>query len=111
MANVEVIRTDGTVERHELGRGRGLLQSIYALIGCDCIDTVNLRDGRVMLVDDNGYDTKFVDHGGGRFEVVATRARKPVNPAATRLYRAICRPGTTHQIVGDVAIVLDEEFA
>ncbi len=35
---------------------------------------------------------------------------KPVNAKATQLYHANCLPGTTHQIVGDVVIVLDDDF-
>lgn len=34
----------------------------------------------------------------------------PVNAKATELYHANCRPGTTHEIRGDVCIVLDEDF-
>jgi len=30
---------------------------------------------------------------------------------ATALYHSVCLPGTTHQIVGDVAIAIDAEFA
>jgi len=69
---------------------------------------VNLRDGRVMLVDDNGYETEAVPRDFG-VELVCKRARKPLNQAATRLYHSVCRPGTTHQIVGDVAIVWDKD--
>lgn len=107
---VTVIRTDGTQETHEIARAQAL-QQIYRLIGADTIDTVNLRDGRVMLVDDNGWDCEFVEHGDGRFSFVPTAPRKPINPAATALYHGVCLPGTTHQIVGDVAIALDEDFA
>ena len=118
---VEIIRTNGTREVHEVGRvtesnGRiralTLLQQIYKLIDCHTIDTVNLRDGRVMLVDDDGYEPgPMVEHAPGRFEIVPGPARKPVNVEATKLYHTICLPGTTHQIVGDVAIVRDEDFA
>lgn len=109
--NVEVIRTTGAREQHEIPRSRPL-DSIYKLIGCDTVDTVNLRDGRVMLVDDNGYEPgPVIEHAPGRFEMVPGPARKPFNPGATKLYHSVCRPGTTHQIVGDVAIVRDEDFA
>lgn len=50
-------------------------------------------------------------NGNGSFELKCIRARKPVNAKATELYHAVCKPGTTHQIVGDVAIVNDEDFA
>lgn len=92
-AEYEVIRTDGSRERQSVPRSH-LLQKIYQSIGCDCGDVVNLRDGRVMIVDDIGH-----------------KKGKPVNPEATNLYHGVCRPGTTHQIVGDVAIATDADFA
>jgi hypothetical protein len=48
----------------------------------------------VMLVDDTG----MIDG-------------KPINPKATALYHAICRPGTMFSIHGDVAIASDRDFA
>jgi hypothetical protein len=111
---IEIIRTSGLVEQHVLPSGstRSAMEKISALIGAaEGLDTVNLRDGRVMLVDDKGYETEEVNHGGGHFELRPIRARKPINRAATELYHGICVPGTTHQIVGDVAVVLDEDFA
>lgn len=107
---VEIIRTSGARETHEVP-GRTAFHAIQKLIGAGILDSVNLRDGRVMLVDDNGYETETVDHGGGHLELRPTRARKPVNPEATKVYHGVCKPGTTHQIVGDVAIALDEDFA
>jgi hypothetical protein len=66
--------------------------------GRDTIDTVTLRHMgspmHVMLVDDIGAAKKL-----------------PVNVEATRLYHLNCRPGTTHEIRGDVVIVPDEDFA
>jgi len=108
--HIEVIRIDGTREVHN-----GDFAEAKKLIGADYIDTVNLRDGRVMLVDDLGYDTKTVErlpgpHGEFIMELVPTTARKPVNAEATKLYHGVCIPGTTHQIVGDVAIVIDSEL-
>lgn len=105
-----IIRTDGTEEEHDVPKERAF-QEIDRLIGATCTDCVNLRAGRVMIVDDNGYETETIDHGDGRFELRCIKARKPVNEKATAMYHAICRPGTTHQIVGDVAIALDEDFA
>jgi hypothetical protein len=55
---------------------------------------VNLRDGRIMIVDDLGHPKEL-----------------PVNVEATVLYHSVCRPGTTHEIRGDVAVTLDENFA
>lgn len=67
---------------------------IRQLIGArDGLDTVRLADGLVMLVDDLGH-----------------LAGLPRNEKATALYLGRCRPGTTHYIVGDVAIVPDADF-
>jgi len=112
--NVTVIRTSGAREQHVVSADTSVaaISGIASLIGAaGCLDTVVLRDGRVMLVDDNGYETTTIEHGVGHFELRPTSARKPVNPEATKLYHSICRPGTTHEIVGDVAIVRDEDFA
>ena len=91
---VEIIRVDGQKETHEVPHVSGAFRVIHKLIGADCCDSVNLRNGMVMLVDDTG----FID-------------RKPVNPEATKLYHGVCRAGTTHPICGDVAIVRDADFA
>jgi hypothetical protein len=108
----KLIRTDGTEE--EL-HGPVSMADIEQMIGAAGIDTVNLRHMghplHVMVVDDNGYETVHVDHGDGHHELKPVRARKPVNEKATNLYWANCKPGTTHQIVGDVVIVPDDDFA
>jgi len=70
------------------------MREVLRAIGADAADTVNLRDGRVMVVDDTG----MVEG-------------KPVNQQATELYRSVCRPGVTHPICGDVAVCVDEDFA
>lgn len=114
---VTILRVSGEQETHELPRGD--LAGIKKLIGCDTIDTVVLsRDAEgartLMLVDDDGYEIELKERSvpGYTFamERVPTRPKKPVNVEATRRYHAICHPGTTHQIVGDVAIVDDRDF-
>lgn len=107
--NVTIIRTSGAQEQHNV-RAAEVITEIEKLIGAGCLDTVNLRDGRVMFVDDNGYETETVTKAPGHFELRPVKARKPVNPEATKLYHSICRPGTTHQVVGDVALVRDADF-
>ena len=89
----KVIRTDGTETIHE---GKPAIAEICNLIGCDALDTVTLdrRRATVMFVDDTG----MID---GR----------PINPKATALYRARCKPGTVWAIHGDVVIVNDGDFA
>ena len=51
---VEIIRVDGTHETAGVDRVNWLKQ-IEQLIGANCLDSVDLRDGRIMLVDDLGY--------------------------------------------------------
>lgn len=101
---MHIIRTSGAEERVDCS-----FDGIRKLIAADCFDTVNLRDGRVMLVDDNGYESEAVPTAYG-VKLNPVRARKPVNRKATALYHAVCHPGTTHEIVGDVAIVVDAEL-
>ena len=109
---IEIIRTDGTKSEVHINK-RGAIATIYKLIGCENGDAVNLHDGRVMIVDDDGWECQTVDHGNGHVELKPIRPRdgKSINYHATALYWGICRPGTKHQIVGDVAIATDEDFA
>jgi hypothetical protein len=112
MLRVEILRVSGAHEMIEIPRGLNVMQEIAKAIGAPgALDTVNLRDGRVMLVDDAGYDTQAIEKGPGHYELKPTRARKPVNQDATQLYWTVCRPGTTHQIVGDCAVLVDRELA
>jgi len=83
----KVVRTDGSETVHQ---GKVSIDEICRLIGCDSLDTVRIGPRRelTMFVDDTG----MIDG-------------KPVNPKATALYHAICRPGTVWAIHGDVVIV------
>ncbi|MYN42453.1 hypothetical protein GTP55_24225 [Duganella sp. FT109W] len=87
----KIIRVGGA---EEVITGRATIAGIESAINAETLDTVNLRDGRVMLVDDLGISKKL-----------------PVNEVATKLYHSVCRKGTTAQIHGDVAVVYDEDFA
>lgn len=69
------------------------MTQICAKLGADCLDTVNLRDGTVLIVDDQGY-----------------QKGAPANEAATLAYWSVCKPGTTHVIRGDAVIVPDADF-
>lgn len=108
----QLIRVDGTTQDLPAPLP---LSELTKMIGATMTDTVRMRHMgnpvHVMLVDDQGYETKMVDHGDGHFESVCVRALKPVNEAATALYLRNCLPGTTHKIVGDVVIVPDEDFS
>ena len=107
----QLIRTDGTTIDLPAPVS---MQRMHELIGAATLDTVSLHHMgeplHVMLVDDNGYETVTIEHDGYT-EMRPIRARKPINIEATRLYHLNCLPGTTHQIVGDVVIVPDEDFA
>jgi len=91
----KLIRADGSTMALPDGRP---MEWLRTLIKADTLDTVNLRHlgqpAHVMLLDDAG-------HAKGL----------PVNAEATKLYLANCRPGTTHQIRGDVVVVPDMDFA
>ena len=94
LIRVEILRTDGRSEEHHVGKHIAI-DWVTRMIGAPgALDTVNLRDGRVMLVDDTG----LVDG-------------KPRNEKATELYLGVCRPGVDAFIAGDVAIAVDEDFA
>lgn len=112
-----IVRCDGTVK---LVRETPTAEKIHRAIGANVLDTVILTwvgtPGRspadlVMSVDDQGYQTETIDHGGGHFELRPVLARRPVNERATLWYWAVCKPGTTHTIVGDVVIARDADFA
>jgi hypothetical protein len=92
-------------------KGPRLLNWVYEQIGCESIDAVNLRNGKIMAVDDNGWECEMVQLGPGHFAMKPLWPRKPINAEATKIYHTVCRPGTTHQIAGDVAICRDKDFA
>jgi hypothetical protein len=105
-----LIRTDGTTQVFDKPIP---FDEICRLIDAGATDTVALHHMghplHVMIVDDLGYDTKAIVDGNSTL-LVPVKARKPVNLKATELYHANCMPGTTHQIVGDVVVVPDEDF-
>lgn len=114
-----LIRPDGEVVLLEAPQTMGQLEK---LLDTDTVDNVNLRHMgfplMVMVLPDRGYETKEVDLGEqetawGKAHVTErrpTRALLADNPIATLLYHANCVPGTTHRIVGPVAIVPDADF-
>jgi hypothetical protein len=106
---VTILRSSGTEERYAIAREE-LAVAIARLIDARTIEAVRLRSGRVMLVDEDGYDVELVARTpppgyAFAYERVPVRALKPANPPATALYHDVCPAGTTHEIVGDVAIV------
>lgn len=92
------------------------IRELASLINAKVLDTVILHGLgadplHVMCVDDQGYQIEEVETRPGHFELQAVLARKRVNIRATQLYHEHCKPGTTHAIVGDVAIVPDSDYA
>jgi hypothetical protein len=83
-----VIRADGTEETHPHDPDTLQLRHVAALIGAGTLDSFSLRNGKRVWVDDLGH----------------TRGL-PLNAKATAMYHAICKPGTTHPICGEVAVV------
>ena len=106
---VEVLRVDGSVERHEVPRAI-VMRTVREKIGADTLDAVDLGRGRVMLVDDEGWDYVVEQVAPGHIRHVPTTPRRPLNAQATALYLQRCKAGTTHQIAGDVAVVVDREI-
>ena len=84
-----LIRTSG--ERAEFTRTLTMAE-IRQLIGAVVLDTVNLKDGHVLMIDDNGI-----------------AAKKPTNPGATFIYQNIRK--STNKIYGDAVIVWDNDYA
>lgn len=86
-----LIKTDGT--ESEVKFGWKVFDEIQDLIRTNVLDSVNLRDGRVMWLDDTGQNKRL-----------------DINEKATKLYHDVCKPGTTYEIVGDVVILNDSDF-
>jgi len=107
---VDVIRTSGREEVHEVPPGIAAIRAIHTLLSRETVDVVNVRDGRLMVVDDEAWESETVVHPGGAIELVARTPRKPINVKATALYRAVTMPND-HQIAVDVAIVFDADLA
>jgi hypothetical protein len=86
---VKFINVDGTYEIIDRSMTIG---EICKKLDAKCLDTVNLKDGHVMLVDDWGMIDDL-----------------PINKTATEMYRKV-RLGSPNFIHGKVAIVWDEDF-
>jgi hypothetical protein len=84
MKNVRIIHTDG----HETLIPDGDWDAVHKELGTDILDHFTCTNGDLVMVDDLG-------HG----------KRLPINKKASELYWARCKPGTTHPIVGPVAVI------
>lgn len=89
-----VIRSDGSVI--PLPKPEPM-EALRRMIGADTLGVVTLKHlgepRQVLLLDDEGY----------------AKEREP-NAAATALYLANCRPGATHQVLGDCVVCPDSDF-
>jgi hypothetical protein len=105
-----VLRTDGREELVDHPRGDDLRR----LIGASIVDTVTLtwtkqhQADLVMMLDDHGWEFEIIEHSPGHHEHRPTVPRFPFNDRATELYREVA-PKSGHRIVGDVAIVHDDD--
>jgi hypothetical protein len=86
-----IIRTDNTEEEVTL-TSANWVKELEPLIDSDCFDVVNLRIGKVMVADDNGYSRQ-----------------RPINWLASILYWVTVGNEGWH-IVGDVAILNDKDI-
>ena len=85
-----ILKADGTIV--PLDRP-ATFEDITKVLGGALPNFIHLRDGRMLMCDDNG------------------RARGlPHNVQATALYHSICRPGTTSPVVGDCLLALEADF-
>jgi len=59
----QLIKTDETITEIEPKNGTDFnLQELYEAIGCDTVEVVYLRDGRLMIVDEEGlYDSPVMN--------------------------------------------------
>ncbi len=86
-----ILRADGTVKPLS---GPVDLAQVDQVLGAGAFPgSINLRDGRVLLIDDQGV-----------------AKRLPRNAAATALYHSICKPGTTTPVLGDAVVTLNADF-
>jgi len=104
---VQIIRTDGREETLDLPLDK-VFAEIERLINATALDTLSLRDGRVMLVDDTKIT--LIEQVSGVVSISGLKL-KPVNQKATALYRRERVAAERHRINGDVAIVRDADFA
>src|SRR5262245_39272803 len=112
MSTIEIIRATGEHETHQVPlKGSRLLNWLYEHIGCESIDAVNLKNGQIMAVDDNGWETEVIHHPD-HIELRPVWAKKSINLEATKIYQGLWPLGVQHHsIVGDVAICWDKDFA
>lgn len=89
---VEILRVGETTPAAHKVRPHMSFRFINQALGSSVTDSINLRDGRLMLVDDMGL-----------------RKELPENPAALAIVREVY-PTYPYPVVGDVAIVWDEDF-
>lgn len=93
LKTVILIKANGETSKHQFQRLT--ISNIKKLVDYDIFDCVNLRDGRVMMVDDISHTREV---------------KPPINEEATRLYHSVCVLGTTWPILGDVIVTNDADW-
>lgn len=88
---VRLIRSDETEEDVYL-IASNWVKELEPLIDSNCFDVVNLRNGIVMIVDDDGI-----------------LKQKPINWKASMIYWITGHPNSWH-VFGDVAIMRDRDL-
>lgn len=86
-----LIRTNGIEQRVTYAGLDGFkFHELYQILACETVETLTLRDGRTMVLDENGKATN-----------------KPVNATATRLAR---EAGIAPEdfVVGDVLVCVTD---
>jgi hypothetical protein len=92
-----ILKADGSTEHHVIPNGSTIaevLEAVRSMIGAEVLDSFTMVNGNVVWVDGLGHQKGL-----------------PENARATRYYRSICKPGTKHVIVGDVALVWSHEYS
>lgn len=88
----QVIKVDGTIVEVEPKNGTDFsLEEMYEHTGCSMVQFANAKDGRMMIVDEEGK-----------------MFGKEINQAATKLYQYGEHPG--YELVGDILICSPEQI-
>lgn len=107
-----LIRVDGTTIEFSTPQP---MAEVRKMLNAETLDVVALHSLgahplHVLLCDDHGWQSELIEHDGYS-ELRPVRPLKPINLAATALYRANAIEGTTHAIAGDCYVCPDEDHA
>ena len=97
---VEIIRTTGTSEQHDIP-----FNEVPDQLKTSQIATFEIGDGRTMVLDSVGTQMKPIEFDDDDQPKPAEREPKPVNEKATAMYRAVAGSDQAYEVRGDVAIL------